>query len=371
MKKANFLHNEAMGLVDKALVLKLRGEFDGAKKILFEAFKKEREAAFLVTSEIELEPTRSVLYRSAASLALECGELREAERLISIALSGQPPEEIVEELRDLLEQVYFERHLKIRGITLNPNEFQLSMSGQAVGPGITNSSQFVDRVKNVEAMVFRTGERLSGKSFRERGRPEKKQLEEIELYISVPKAASFAVSFRIGSSTQMKLPGMDFGEKIVDEFFECFELFNSRRTEPLKERIRDLPYYRNFISLARNIAPDGEQIRTIGFTTLRKGTPRSIILTTPRKEVSTGEEIIPKIESGKSIQVMGTLLFADARKGKRQIQLIADGGVAYKVHVPEGMMSDIVKPLWEQKVMVTGHLRRNVIYLQDIEKVND
>jgi len=40
MKKANFLHNEAMGLVDKALVLKLRGEFDGAKKILFEAFKK-------------------------------------------------------------------------------------------------------------------------------------------------------------------------------------------------------------------------------------------------------------------------------------------------------------------------------------------
>ena len=50
---------------------------------------------------------RSVLHRSAASLALECGALREAERLIAAALSGDPPDEIAEELRDLLEQVYF------------------------------------------------------------------------------------------------------------------------------------------------------------------------------------------------------------------------------------------------------------------------
>jgi hypothetical protein len=35
--------------------------------------------------------------------------LREAERLIAVALSGDPPDEIAEELRDLLEQVYFDR----------------------------------------------------------------------------------------------------------------------------------------------------------------------------------------------------------------------------------------------------------------------
>jgi hypothetical protein len=54
-----------------------------------------------------LEPTRSVLHRSAPTLALECGALRDAERLIAVALSGDPPAEIAEELRDLLEQVYF------------------------------------------------------------------------------------------------------------------------------------------------------------------------------------------------------------------------------------------------------------------------
>ena len=33
--------------------------------------------------------------------------VKRAERLIAVALSGEPPEEIAEELRDLLEKVYF------------------------------------------------------------------------------------------------------------------------------------------------------------------------------------------------------------------------------------------------------------------------
>jgi hypothetical protein len=57
-----------------------------------------------------LEPTHSVLHRSAAVLALECSELREAERLIGRALAGNPPVDIANELRDLLlEEVYPQR----------------------------------------------------------------------------------------------------------------------------------------------------------------------------------------------------------------------------------------------------------------------
>jgi hypothetical protein len=78
-----------------------------ARERLLQAFDRERQAADRVAGDVSLEPTRSVLHRSAASLALECGALREAERLIATALSGDPPEEIAEELRDLLEQVYF------------------------------------------------------------------------------------------------------------------------------------------------------------------------------------------------------------------------------------------------------------------------
>ncbi|WP_243146698.1 hypothetical protein [Scytonema sp. UIC 10036] len=59
---------------------------------------------------LDLEPTRSILHRSAAVLAVECSELRSAERLIGRALAGNPPDDIANELRDLLiEEIYSRR----------------------------------------------------------------------------------------------------------------------------------------------------------------------------------------------------------------------------------------------------------------------
>jgi len=107
MKQVKDLHREAMRLVDEAELARRNGNAQVARECLRQAFDHERQAADLVVGDLSQEPTRSVLHRSAASLALECGALREAERLIAVALSGDPPDEIAEELRDLLEQVYF------------------------------------------------------------------------------------------------------------------------------------------------------------------------------------------------------------------------------------------------------------------------
>ncbi|HYV35336.1 MAG TPA: hypothetical protein VE988_06510 [Gemmataceae bacterium] len=94
-------------MADEAELLRRQGNLAQARKKTEQAFEQERKAADLVAPELTMEPTRSVLHRSAAALALECGALREAERLIAVALAGEPPQEIAEELRDLLEQVYF------------------------------------------------------------------------------------------------------------------------------------------------------------------------------------------------------------------------------------------------------------------------
>jgi len=45
------------------------------------------------------------LFRSAAQLAFNCGKIREAERLISAALAGDPPLEILQQLRALNREV--------------------------------------------------------------------------------------------------------------------------------------------------------------------------------------------------------------------------------------------------------------------------
>jgi hypothetical protein len=107
MNQVKDLHREAMRLVDEAESARHTGNPQLARERFRQAFDRERQAADLAAGDLAQEPTRSVLHRSAASLALECGALREAERLIAEALSGDPPDEIAEELRDLLEQVYF------------------------------------------------------------------------------------------------------------------------------------------------------------------------------------------------------------------------------------------------------------------------
>ena len=102
MNKVRKLHDEAMALAEIATFAKLRGHVDKAGKLFRQAYKKELKAVELVMKEAPVEPTRSVLLRSAASLAMDCNEFLEAERLIASALSGNPPAEIREELKDLL-----------------------------------------------------------------------------------------------------------------------------------------------------------------------------------------------------------------------------------------------------------------------------
>jgi hypothetical protein len=108
-----------MEQTDLALDARLKGDGNQALLHFHEAFKLESKAAEMLANDFAAEPTRSVLLRSAASLALDCKLIPEAERLICTALIGRPPAEIAEELRDLLEQVHFQRHLEVRGIALH------------------------------------------------------------------------------------------------------------------------------------------------------------------------------------------------------------------------------------------------------------
>lgn len=110
MKDVETFHHEAMELVDRAVLARQQGDQAAGLEFLKSAFEQERSAANLVADQFDFEPTRSILHRSAAALAIECSQLREAERLIGRALAGNPPADIADELRDLLlDAVYSQR----------------------------------------------------------------------------------------------------------------------------------------------------------------------------------------------------------------------------------------------------------------------
>jgi hypothetical protein len=99
------LHQEAMAIAANAFAAQKAGDNDHYIEMTKSAFEKEKEAAWLLFNKFEAEPTRSVLFRSAAQLAFNCGKIREAERLIAAAMSGNPPYEILQQLRMLNREV--------------------------------------------------------------------------------------------------------------------------------------------------------------------------------------------------------------------------------------------------------------------------
>ena len=366
------IHRNAMNLAEEGQFLLDRGDYSAARAAFHNAMELEREAAF--ATEEDAEPDRSVLFRSAGSLALDCDELRAAEQLLARGLSGNPPEEIAEEIRDLLEQVQFRRHLEVRGLTLEATEVQMSIAGDAVGFGFASSDEFVGRVQDFAAIILRTVERRLKQPYRERGSPKSQLKETFGVFLSVPRAASFAVTLKLGQPSQQRdFWADDETSLVIDEVLDLFEAVQAGDVDELARRIPDRPYLRNFSALAKRIAPDGEEVYLVGLTSRRPGKVRRVALTRRRGEltklVSVARESTSQAIEDECVEVRGVLHYADEiGRSDGTIKLEDEDGLVHEILVPEGMMGDIVRPLWDDTVVVTGTRRGNRIRLEGIDR---
>ena len=367
MTDTNALHAAAMEQVETALVARLGHDHARAALLFKEALRLELEALGALPPE-HLEPTRSILRRSAATLALDCNDPALAERLVAQGLADDAPPSVAEELRDLMEQVHFRRHLLLRGVTLGDDELQMSLAGQGVGFGVVSGAEFLQRVEDTSRVIYRIAERRRSLPFRETGRMRKSVSEDYELYVSVPRAASFAVTLKLGRPTQQeRMPELVDTPDIVDEFMDLMTLVDHADYKTIQERIPDQAYRTNFLQLAKKLAPDGDEVRLVGFTSVRHGVERFVEVTRPKARV-VATDSAPEAGKPTKVQVHGVLRFADATQRTGQIKIVEAGtGKLHQVKVPEGMMSDIVKPLWDCEVVITGTIRNRVILLEDIE----
>ncbi len=367
MSEVDKFHDQAMEAAFLADQERRRGNQERSEGLFDRALDLELKALSEMSDPVE--PTYSILHRSAGWLALDCNKPRLAEQLASKALAGEPDPQIAEELRDLLEQVNFRRHLSLRGISLGEGEIQLSLSGQQVGLGMVSQGEFLGRMENSSKIIQRIVERRSKEPFRERGRPKKDIAENYELYVSTPRAASFAVTLKLGRPTgQLFLPGVLTTNDILDEFMDLMEMASQSRVSDIRNRISDPAYFRNFIGLSRKIAPDGERIRQVGLTTVRNGSERFVDVSTPASEFPP----IPDVDSSQKadaepVELNGILRYADATSdASNKIKIVNVRGRAQDIEVPEGMMNDIVRPLWASQVRVKGIRRGSRIVLEDI-----
>jgi len=94
------LHEKAMEIAFSAFLQEKQGNIRNAVSLYEKAFFFEYKAAINAYSTSIGEPSVSILLRSAASLAISCKKFKEAKGIIILALKGDPPSEIAEELID-------------------------------------------------------------------------------------------------------------------------------------------------------------------------------------------------------------------------------------------------------------------------------
>lgn len=105
------LHNKAMDYAEDALLSKRRGNDEIAQSFYEKAFPLEKEAAFSIKATNENDRLyKSILLRSAASLALNAGCIWEAQHIFDLALKENLDSYLKQDYKELASDL--KKHLK-------------------------------------------------------------------------------------------------------------------------------------------------------------------------------------------------------------------------------------------------------------------
>ena len=374
------LHPKAMDLAEMAFRHRRRGEEDRAKSLFLEAMEMERKAALLLPAKQESEPSRSILYRSAASLAFNAAEFETADWLIANGLSGFPPHEIKEELKNLYDDVNFMRHLTAKGIELSDEQWLMTIAGNATAHGVTPVDQLLQRVEKLSTIFYRTVERLLKIPYRISGGVNKEIKDLYGLYVTALMPGSFAIKFQLGHpNPQLSLFADQVPRKpvdpdtVIDEVLKCFRIIESPEPRQLREHILDETYYENFVGLAKQIAPDGDQISVVGFTTMRNGKEGYLALRKNRQQLRETPELRPQGDTEREgverKTYKGILRYASSPINRKfgTVKLnVAETGSTLAVKVPISIMKDVVQPFYEERVVIVVSEKGNERYLEEV-----
>lgn len=358
MSTVRDLHDEAMVLAQESILARETGTPQKAIELAMQALKLEAEAAAQIDISISNEPTRSILFKSAASLALQSREYDYAERLIAEALLGFPPSSVRSELESVYEQVRFERSLESRELVLSGDQISMTIKGLSVGFGQVLYKDFKKRVDALIILLDRTSRRQQSQSYQTKG-PTPKSIQKFQPVLGTPRAGSFAVTIEMALQEGTNQSFLTEPSRIIESVITGVRLLENGEEEQLRELIPDDAYYKNFVTMARELAPDGESVSRVSIES-RQG---SVDFTRARAELSLPVAEPPlEIPGSRIEELTGTLILADGRVATIGLQTEDD---FFELIVPEGM-DDLVRANYHMEVTTVVEVSGNRRTLQNL-----
>lgn len=363
MASVKELHEKAMEIAQNAMLAKENGEYTSAKKIYYDAFKIEQEAAYKVPKAKKSEPTRSILFRSAASLAYQAEELKESIRMIGEGLSGHPSKRIFNELNILHEEVKLAIYNKENHYQTSPEQFVFHLTGNAVSHGSIYYKEFLDRIDALQKSLRKTASRMIDIPFNSRK-------EFLVPTFHSPTSGSFAIKVSISIKHDDNGQGdlVSNPTEIINEFLGCITLVQNNDDDALFERIQESNYLDHFLSHIKKIAPDGNKITAVDFIINDNVLSLSrLSKTIPLKAHTIMENDIE--EEIENIEITGVLDYASSRKTDT-IGITDVDNKRYNIKIEDGI-EDYVRSYYMREVKVEGVYDQKWIYPININPVDD
>ncbi len=365
-----------MEFADESFVARLEKDRERYVHFTRLALAKETAAADLMTDE-DIEPTRSVLHRSAATLAWRCKEYERAKRLAYRALAGNPPSDIEWELNDLLSTVRLEE----AGIRLGKGQLQFSLQGEEIGYGKAAISELTSRMPSIRSMLQITAESY----YRQQSDLEginADEFSEIPIFVDGFAPGSFIVSLRLGIPFQSELPGFERFDNIVEPFLENLNLIGKGEFYQLQKKLDDPNAYVGIVKAARKLAPDGKRVDSVKFQASVRDHLTIVSFNVTQRYLADAPLPVPtaKQETPNGYQVTdtdlakeGVLKVADGLV-RTECVLVTDGNVKWDIEGPEDILDEIVRAYFKRRVAIIGKQMKKKINRVNrilIESIND
>ena len=357
-------HNNAMGFSDDAMRAKRRGHHDDARELFEKALSAEREALKLMEGVVD-EPIYSTMYRSAATLALDCERYRLAEQLAYMALAGDPPGNLVSELRDVADQARLYTDPSRDGNELREDEINVAISGEVVKPGLAPWSDFVPRLNGVRRLLGRIWDFVDEHEHSDMSgaRPDG-----ASILIGTLEPGSIAVKMRIVEPGQERLPGTGGSGEVIKKTLQTIKAVNEPNESELTSLIPIEAYRRTFINLVKDIAPDGRRVSQVRFAGVVDGKEVQVPLRRTKASFNVRTRTMPEAQHK---NIVGRLRYADGfRKLGDQIKIIDKNDEAYQVVVRSGEIDGIVDQWWNKWVEAKCIQEGETLTLESIDKAD-
>lgn len=359
LKKSVRFHDVAMELADKAYFARRDGDSEAFLKFTHESYLNEAKAAEILRQDPS-HHMYAILHRSAATLAYRCGEYRAAENLILQGLEPRPNDRLRHELYDLLRKVLLHESRGYAYPPLVENEIVVTLTGAEADNGELEAESNATIITDYKHLLRTFTGVVRKFPFHEL----RKFDENYRVLTAVPAKGSFRISMKLIEVGQLSFSFLEDVENVFDKVIESLDSLRSGDISALEESLGDEDYYNHFMKLARNLAPDGEQVNAYSIEANIKGTPKSVVFDRTADEIDniysppekdTLEEVYQI--SSEIVTLRGTVWAADGKKESDQVEFYEDNGKKWSVTVPDKLGEDVVRPHFELRAEIKAHHR--------------